>query len=111
MSTSSALLREHLVEYAWRAWSCLGVAGWKHGSFAACVDIDALVLLTTMTGGYGSEYGTFVTPQISKLNEMIVAADADATNRRPDLPPIITGMTAQTIDLGVSGFSTFTPPP
>lgn len=50
MPTSSTHLRERLVEYAWRAWSCLGVAGWEHGSFAGCVDIDALVLLTGLLG-------------------------------------------------------------
>ena len=72
--------------------------------------LDTLVLLTTMSNGYAMEYGTFVTAQISKLNEMIVAADADATANDP-LHPINTGLQVQTIDLGVSGFNTFTPPP
>ena len=70
--------------------------------------LDTLVLLTTMTRGFGNEDGTFVTPQISALNAMIAAADADATNRNPLLPPINTGLQVQTIDL--SGFNTYSPP-
>ena len=50
MKPSSKHPHEHLVEYAWRAWSSLGVPGWKRASFAACVDIDALVLLTGCLG-------------------------------------------------------------
>ncbi len=46
MPISSSRLRESLVAYAWSAWSALGVAGWNTRSFAACIDIDALVLLT-----------------------------------------------------------------
>jgi len=50
MANSSHDLRERLVEYAWSAWSNLGVAGWRRGSFAGCIDIDALVLLTGRLG-------------------------------------------------------------
>lgn len=50
MPISSARLRESLVAYAWSAWSALGVAGWNTRSFAACIDIDALVLLTGRLG-------------------------------------------------------------
>lgn len=50
MKTSNKHTHEHLIEYAWRAWSSLGVAGWKRASFGACVDIDALVLLTGCLG-------------------------------------------------------------
>jgi hypothetical protein len=39
-----------LVDYAWSAWSSLGVSGWKPGAFEACVDIEALVLLTGCLG-------------------------------------------------------------
>ena len=73
------------------------------GNPAFLIINDTLVLLTTITyGGPGS--GTFVTPQISALNAMIVAADADATARGY---PANTGLQVQTVDL--SGFSTFTP--
>ena len=50
MAKSSDNLRERLVEYAWEAWSALGVAGWRARSFAAAVDVDALVLLTGRLG-------------------------------------------------------------
>lgn len=50
MATSSHELRARLVDYAWSAWSCLGVAGWSKSSFAACIDIDALVLLSGRLG-------------------------------------------------------------
>lgn len=66
---------------------------------------DTLVLLTTLTGG-GPGGGTFVTPQISALNAMIVAADADTANHPGT--PITTGLQVQTVDL--SGFSTFIAP-
>ena len=68
---------------------------------------NTLALLSvTSTGDAGA--GTFVTPQIDTLNAMIVAADADATSQRPDLPPINTGLQVQTVDL--SGFNFYTPP-
>ena len=70
--------------------------------------LDTLVLLTTITNGYGGEDGTFVTPQISALNAMIAAADADATAR--GYPVAAPPLTVQTIDLGVSGFNMFPPP-
>ena len=66
---------------------------------------DTLVLLTTLTSG-GAGSGTFVTPQISALNAMIVAADADAAAGNPGFPA--TGLQVQTVDL--SGFNTFTSP-
>ncbi len=72
---------------------------------------DTLVLLSTITGHlpfYPAGRGTFVTPQISALNAMIVAADADTVNTLDLGPQINTGLHVQTIDL--SGFSTFTPP-
>ena len=50
MATSSHELRARLVDYAWSAWSCLGVAGWSKSSFAGCIDIDALVLMTGRLG-------------------------------------------------------------
>lgn len=52
MSSSSKLekLRARVVDYAWSAWSYLGVAGWNASPFAACIDIDALVLLTGRLG-------------------------------------------------------------
>lgn len=52
MKSSSELekLRERVVDYAWSAWSALGVAGWSSSPFAACIDIDALVLLTGRLG-------------------------------------------------------------
>ena len=71
--------------------------------------VQELVLLSTFTKG-GPGGGTFLTPQIFTLNSMIVAADADATERRPDLPPITTGLQVQTVDLSVL-FNPYTPPP
>ena len=69
---------------------------------------ETLVLLSTASA-IGAEYpagfATFVTPQISALNDMIVAADANATARGY---PASTGLTVQTINL--SGFSTPVPP-
>ena len=50
MANSTSPLRSLVVDYAWTAWSALGVAGWRQGSFAACIDIDALVLLTGRLG-------------------------------------------------------------
>lgn len=50
MTRSSVDLREMLVTYAWEAWSELGVAGWRARTFRACIDIDALVLLTGRLG-------------------------------------------------------------
>ncbi|MDZ4774202.1 MAG: hypothetical protein SGI72_13815 [Planctomycetota bacterium] len=50
MNHSSEQLRERLVNCAWSAWSALGVAGWNANSFAGCIDIDALVLLTGRLG-------------------------------------------------------------
>ncbi len=52
MSSSSELeqLRARVVDYAWSAWSCLGVAGWSASPFPACIDIDALVLFTGRLG-------------------------------------------------------------
>ena len=43
-------LRARLVDYSWRAWSCLGVAGWPESGFPTCIDIDAMVLLTGRLG-------------------------------------------------------------
>lgn len=45
MTRTIEKLESKLVDYAWSAWAALGVSGWKRGSFAACVDIDALLLL------------------------------------------------------------------
>lgn len=50
MATSSRRATERVVDYAWSAWSALGVSGWSSGSFAACVDIEALVFLTGCLG-------------------------------------------------------------
>lgn len=52
MSSSSDLekLRARVVDYAWSAWSSLGVSGWRASTFPACIDIDALVLLTGRLG-------------------------------------------------------------
>ena len=76
---------------------------------------DTLVLLSVMSGitqdsslGYAEiARGTFVTPQISILNAMIVAADADTITTFP-YDQISTGLQVQTVDL--SGFSPYTPP-
>ncbi len=68
---------------------------------------DNLILLTTLETAVT---GPFVTPQISMLNAMIAAANADAENRRPELPPIDPDLQVQTIDLNLSGFIEFTPP-
>ena len=65
---------------------------------------NSLVLLTTQTN---IGVGTFVTPQLSALNTMIVAADANATALDP-ANPINTGLQVQTIDL--SGFNTLPAP-
>ncbi len=52
MKSSSEIekLRARLVDYAWSAWTCLGVAGWSSSQFAGCIDIDALVLHTGRLG-------------------------------------------------------------
>lgn len=50
MKNSTSSLRDQLADYAWRAWSALGVAGWNRDACAACIDIDALVLLTGRLG-------------------------------------------------------------
>jgi hypothetical protein len=50
MATSRQLAIERVIDYAWSAWSELGVSGWKSDSFAACVDIEALVFLTGCLG-------------------------------------------------------------
>lgn len=49
-SSDSDELRARIVDYAWRAWSCLGVAGWPEDAFPSCIDIDALILLTGRLG-------------------------------------------------------------
>ncbi len=50
MTNSNHELRQAIADYAWNAWACLGVAGWRRRGFAACIDIDALVLLTGRLG-------------------------------------------------------------
>lgn len=50
MATSSAELRERLVQHAWNAWSHLDVPGWPDEAFSTCIDVDALVLLTGRLG-------------------------------------------------------------
>ena len=37
-------------EYAWAAWSAVGVDGWRPDSFVACVDLESLLLLTASLG-------------------------------------------------------------
>jgi hypothetical protein len=67
------------------------------GSPAFLIINNELALLTVWTfGGEGS--GTFVTPQISSINQMIIDVDALAGNGG-------TGYTLQTVDL--SGFTNF----
>lgn len=50
MRSGSETLEARLLEYAWSAWASLGVSGWKRGSFLACVDVDALLLLSARLG-------------------------------------------------------------
>ncbi|WP_145061257.1 hypothetical protein [Engelhardtia mirabilis] len=40
-----------LSDYAWSAWASLGVPGWDRGTFAACVDVEALILFTATIDG------------------------------------------------------------
>ena len=69
---------------------------------------DTLVLLASATQG-GPGTGGFVSSlPYPTLNDLIAAADANATAREPNLLPQPTGLQVQTVDL--SGFSTFTPP-
>ena len=65
---------------------------------------ETLVLLSTATEP-NSGGGTFLTPQISMLNAMIVEADAQATAEQ-GIPA--TGLQVQTVDL--SNFNHYTPP-
>jgi len=37
-------------KYAWAAWSAIGVPGWHPDRFRACVDPEALLLLTAALG-------------------------------------------------------------
>ena len=71
---------------------------------------NTLALLSVASGSdfiSGYSNGTFVTPQISMLNAMIVAADADVGNYPPFIP-MNTGLQVQTVDL--SDFDFYTPP-
>ncbi len=50
MASSRTFEKDLLVDYAWSAWSALGVSGWNAETFAACVDIEALIVLTGCLG-------------------------------------------------------------
>lgn len=67
---------------------------------------QTLVLLNVITGG-DTGSGTFLIPQISTLNALIAAADADTIYSTP-FTQINTGLQVQTVDL--SNFDTYMPP-
>lgn len=52
LPNSNPEFRRPLLDLLWRQWSALGVAGSAESGAAGCIDIEALVLITTLQGRY-----------------------------------------------------------
>jgi hypothetical protein len=82
MPISRSFTTELAIDYAWSAWSALGVSGWSAARFAACVDIEALVLLTGCLGD-ADDGGSFDSCLPGRRREIPGCASSFRRNQKP----------------------------